>query len=87
MLLRLHALFIAIREFVTDSFSYPVAEIFHMAWFAAPLHVRPVDVRPLGGPLTTAARPEISTQRGFYSKAHSFNRTGAWCDDETRGEG
>lgn len=86
-MLCLHALFISVREIVTDSFFYPVVEIFHMAWFLVPLHVRPVDVRPLAGPLTTATRPEISTQRGFHSKAHSFNRMGAWCDDETRWEG
>lgn len=35
MLLRPHALFILVRGFVTDSFFYPVASIFRMAWFAA----------------------------------------------------
>lgn len=42
-LLFLHALFIDIRWFVTDSFSYPVAAIFHMAWFTMPLHAPLVD--------------------------------------------
>lgn len=34
----LHAVFIVIHWFVTDSFSYPVAVIFYMAWFTVPLH-------------------------------------------------
>lgn len=38
-----YALFIVIRWFVTDSFSYPVAAIFHMAWFTMPLHAPLVD--------------------------------------------
>lgn len=38
-LLSLHALFIVIHWFVTDSFSFPVAAIFYMAWFTMPLHV------------------------------------------------
>lgn len=47
MLLRPHALFIVVRGFVTDSFFYPVAAIFRMAWFAAPLPARLVARRPL----------------------------------------
>ena len=43
-----HALFIDISSFVTDSCSYPVAAIFHMAWFTMPLHARPVDEWLLG---------------------------------------
>lgn len=42
-LLSQHALFIFIRRFVTDSFSYPLAAIFHMAWFTMPLHALLVD--------------------------------------------
>lgn len=36
-----------VRGCVTDSFFYPVAAIFRLAWFAAPLPARLVDEWPL----------------------------------------
>lgn len=47
MELRPHALFILVRGFVTDSFLYPVASIFRMAWFAARRPAPLVDERAL----------------------------------------
>lgn len=43
-----HALFIVVHGLVIDSFFYPVAAIFHMAYFAAPLRARRLDEWLLG---------------------------------------
>lgn len=53
--------------FVTDSFFYPLAAIFHMAWFAVPLHARPVDEWPHLGP-HTVRRPVLRGLTAFIQR-------------------
>lgn len=73
-----HALFIVIRWLVTDSFFYPVAAIFHMAWFTVPLHARLVDEWLLRGiilahiPLTRAQRSALRGLTAFIQLTGSF---------------
>ncbi len=73
-----HALFIVIRWFVTDSFFYPVAAIFHMAWFTVPLHARLVDEWLLRGiilahiPLPRAQRSALRGLTAFIQLTGLF---------------
>lgn len=77
-LLSQHALFIFIRWFVTDSFSYPLAAIFHMAWFTMPLHARLVDEWLLRGiilahiPLPRVQRSALRGLTAFIQLIGSF---------------
>lgn len=53
--------------FVTDSFFYPLAAIFHMAWLAVPLHARLVDEWPRLGP-HTVRRPVLRGLTAFIQR-------------------
>lgn len=76
------------RSLVTDSFSYPVAAIFHMAWFTVPLHARPVDEWLLSGipvphiPLPHAQRSALRGLMDFIqiTRRDSVNHTSDGCD-------
>ena len=66
-----YALFIVIRWFVTDSFLYPLAAIFHMAWFTMPLHARLVDEWLLRG-IILAHIPRPRVQRSALKGLTAF---------------
>lgn len=59
------------RWLVTDSFSYPVAAIFHMAWFTVPLHARPLHEWLLSG-ITVAHIPQPRAHRSALRGLMAF---------------
>lgn len=83
-----HALFIVVHGFVIDSFFYPVAAIFHMAYFAAPLRARRLDEWLLVViilahiPLPRAHRsPPSGVLTAFVQRLVGFDRAEAGRDE------